>query len=1310
MTTSASELYKALPTFDANVSKWPAFYFKLRTHLEGRELLHIIDREDDPVVPAENDEQKKLRETQAQNRRRDDAKVRGIIVNKLSDDILPLVVDQPTAYKMVERLKSQYQSTSAASALSRLDKLLDLEFKTGQEISSHIGAVNGIINQIREAGGLDLDKLQVVVLLRSMPKTAEWAATISALKAQEESHLTIEKVARTLTEVATDSRSQSEGYSKRNERPSAAFQTGESEKKKIVCHNCGKKGHYKKDCWAKGGGAVGQAPKNKNNNSRTNHKDREGNYSFSVTDHTQEDVWIKDSGASKHYTNSMKGFQQFREINDQVTVADGKKITIKGVGSISFDARSSDGSVKRVTLNEVYYAPGLVANLLSTSVLDMKGMAENVKNGITRFMYDNTEIMCARRKGCRWIMDWEICVDKIANITNNSSGLWHKRLCHLSLDNMKRLESMVDGFTAKVEGKTPCDVCNQANQTRRPFKSSEAPKARYPMDLLHMDVIVINNDGIGGERNLLTITDDHSRCRFSFPIKSKSGSEILNEVMNWMPWAERMTNRKVKTIRHDNAKEFTHGVFAEKMKQLGIEQQTSIEYEHEQNGSAERTNRIILDKTRAILIDSGLDKVYWPYACLTATFVTNRSPAQGMNVTPIEAFTDIKPNLKNLRVFGSRCWAKIPNEKLKGRNKFEARARACKLLGYAQGGHAYTVVDETTKEIFTSTNVRFDEEESETHMKSAERNDSEKQSIDEYFSEDEDEEIDESSTQQDKEDENRNDIEPNVPKEQPIRRSSRIPKPVREYWKMDNRNPVHFAFLTYSQVKQEPDFDKWKEAMQEQIDTLKEYNTWELTELPKGRKAIKSGWVFQRKRNPDGSVGKYKARLVAKGYSQVEGVDFFDTFAPVAKPTTVKIILAIANSLGMVIHQGDVRAAYLNGKMDEDIYMEQPEGFEVLSEIGGAKLYCKLLQAIYGTKQAGRIWRKTLKRFLEKIGFKVSIMDPCLFIKGDIKDETIIMIVVWVDDLLTVYFKSNINQFNQFWKELSETFQVEDLGSISRYVGMQVTRDMESKVLTLDQSPAIKEVLMKFNMTNCNGRKTPLAQKQIIRKGEVITDKPYRALVGSLMHPVVWTRPDLAYAVGILGQFAHQPTDEHWNIGMEILKYVKSTMNTKLVYKGSDNFELKGYADSDWAADQETGRSIYGYIYYIGDCAISWKSKKSQTVATSTTMAEMEALYHATLEGLWIKGLLQSLGVWNQQAITIYQDNQAVIAIVTGEKNPERTKHEMVKIEFIRKEIAENNVRVEYKRSQEMVADIFTKNLGNNLFCNHKDSIGLKDC
>ena len=374
--TSQSDLYKALPTFDATIEKWPSFYYKLRIFLKGKELLHIIDRPSDPPVLGETSDERSLREEQAQSRAKDDPKVMGILVNKLADQVLPLVMDLSTSFEMVERLKAQYQSNSAALALSRLNRLLDLEYKTTHEISSHFAGLNGVINEIRETGGLDLDKVNVVALLRSMPKTGDWAPVISALKAQDESTLTKEKVVRTLTETAAElKRKSSQPPSKGNGKPSAFVANTPFDRKQLQCHNCGKKGHMKKDCWAKGGGA--HKPANLNNHPKGNHNNQKpgsnsGNFTFSVGNNEESSVWIKDSGASKHYTGSTKGMFDVRKVCQTLLIADGKKLNIEGVGSMTFLATTTKREKNLVTLNEVYYVSGLVANLLSTSELDRK--------------------------------------------------------------------------------------------------------------------------------------------------------------------------------------------------------------------------------------------------------------------------------------------------------------------------------------------------------------------------------------------------------------------------------------------------------------------------------------------------------------------------------------------------------------------------------------------------------------------------------------------------------------------------------------------------------------------------------------------------------------------------------------------------------------------------------------------------------------------------------------------------------------------------------------------------------------------------
>ena len=351
-------------------------------------------------------------------------------------------------------------------------------------------------------------------------------------------------------------------------------------------------------------------------------------------------------------------------------IANGKTISIRGVGQVQFVTKKLDGQTSHVILKEVYYAPDLAVNLVSTNELDKAGLRELSENGQTIFFLGDKEVMCASKRNERWEMNWTP-TKHAAHAVSIDDAIWHKRLCHLGHENLRKLNKLVKGFQYNSSNVNECDICNKGKITRRPFKTSTNPRAKYPLELLHMDVVIVNTRGRGGEMAVLVATDDYSGCRFSYPITNKSGKEILQVFEDWLPWAERMTDRKLKCIRHDNAKEFTHGVFVKKMKDMGVETQVSIPYEHEQNGTAERSNRVIFERARCILIESGLSKQFWPDSILTATYAINRSPYAGFNETPIERFTGIKPDLANLRVFGSWCWARISQEKLGNRNKLE---------------------------------------------------------------------------------------------------------------------------------------------------------------------------------------------------------------------------------------------------------------------------------------------------------------------------------------------------------------------------------------------------------------------------------------------------------------------------------------------------------------------------------------------------------------------------------------------------------------------------------------------------------------
>lgn len=283
------------------------------------------------------------------------------------------------------------------------------------------------------------------------------------------------------------------------------------------------------------------------------------------------------------------------------------------------------------------------------------------------------------------------------------------------------------------------------------------------------------------------------------------------------------------------------------------------------------------------------------------------------------------------------------------------------------------------------------------------------------------------------------------------------------------------------------------------------------------------------------------------------------------------------------------------------------------------------------------------------------------------------------------------------------------MGEVSLYVGINIKRDRMNRILTMDQSSAFKELLDHFGRNFLKSRSTPLKERTTLSIKDddpVLTDKPYRSLLGSLMHPMVWTRPDLAFAVGTLSQVMHKPQQEHWEAGLEVLSYLNNTIDYGLKYIGSDNLDILGYTDSDWGADLSTGRSVYGYAFFVGGNLVSWKSKKStKAVATSSTLGELEGLYAGVNEGIWISEFLAHHGLVKNKKFKIMQDNKSAIALVKGEKALERTKHEVIKIAYLREKYQSGIFDLEYISTQDMTADIFTKSLGRNLFDKHRTSL-----
>jgi Reverse transcriptase (RNA-dependent DNA polymerase) len=372
--------------------------------------------------------------------------------------------------------------------------------------------------------------------------------------------------------------------------------------------------------------------------------------------------------------------------------------------------------------------------------------------------------------------------------------------------------------------------------------------------------------------------------------------------------------------------------------------------------------------------------------------------------------------------------------------------------------------------------------------------------------------------------------------------------------------------------------EKWKIACKEELEALHRHNVFKLTNLPKGRKTIGCRWVFDVK-----SDGRKKARLVAQGFSQVEGIDFNELFSPVVHFESVQLILALSTLEDHYCVSVDVCNAYLYGKLDEEIYMRQPEGFKVRGQEN--KVIC-LQHALYGLKQAGLAWWKELNSSMNELGFKHLMSDAGLFVCKDYKE--IIIAIVYVDDAM--FFGKNKAQVDSKKKLFMDKWECCDLGEVKEFLCMRITR--KEKDIHLDQRDYLDKVLERFSMTNAKSTPTPLPSNWVpqLNKGKASPEllRQYQSIIGLLLYLMIGTHPDIAFAVTKLAQFSANSFQEHFERAKYICRYLVGIKNYSLVFKHAPGKGLATYTDSDWASDPITRRSVTGYFFTLAGGPITW--------------------------------------------------------------------------------------------------------------------------
>ena len=424
-----------------------------------------------------------------------------------------------------------------------------------------------------------------------------------------------------------------------------------------------------------------------------------------------------------------------------------------------------------------------------------------------------------------------------------------------------------------------------------------------------------------------------------------------------------------------------------------------------------------------------------------------------------------------------------------------------------------------------------------------------------------------------------------------------------------------------------------------------------------------------------------------KGFVQVAGVDYGDTFAPVARHDTIRLLLALVSQMGWKVYHLDVKSAFLNGILLEEIYVQQPEGFEV---IGHEHKVYKLHKALYGLKQAPRAWYSRIDSHLIQLGFRRSENEATLYLKQN-EDGLQLVVSLYVDDMLVT--GSNVKLLADFKMEMQDVFEMSDLGIMNYFLGMEIYQC--SWGIFISQRKYAMDILKKFKLESCKEVATPLAQNEKISKndGEKLEEpSAYRSLVGSLLYLTV-TRPDLMFPASLLSRFMSSPSNVHMGVAKRVLKYVKGTTNLGIWYLKTGGVKLDGYADSDWAGSVDDMKSTSGYVFTIGSGVICWNSRKQEVVAQSTTEAEYISLAAAANQAIWLRKLLADLG-WEQSSPTeLYCDNKSAISIAQNPVHHGRTKHINVKFHSIREAEKNSLVKLHYCSTDEQLADIMTKGL-----------------
>ncbi|KAJ3570020.1 hypothetical protein NP233_g4673 [Leucocoprinus birnbaumii] len=1095
-----------------------------------------------------------------------------------------------------------------------------------------------------------------------------------------------------------------------------------------------------------------------------------------ITSRSSTKDFLLDSACTVHVSPDKTDFISLHPVNDRrVKGVNGSMVEAQGVGDILLKA--VDGTC--ITLKDALYVPKATVKLVSIArLIDQLSGSIRFTNE-EAFIYDKHSTCISTGTRIPGYNLWRLnnftpSID-FAHVALPTPTLetWHRRLGHANVQAIHDMakKGLATGMKIDLSLAPPkCDSCILGKQVRSPVpKEREEERSMRRLGLVYVDLTGPQEVlSASGNSYVMNIVDDFTGFPWTFVIPHKS--DAFTHFKKWALRVEQECGRPINIVQIDNGE-----LKSREMTEFCQSKGTLIRYTapntSAHNSRVERMHLTIMNKARAMRVDTGLPDNRWDELVRTASYLTARTYTRSTGKTPYELWHGRKPDLSHLREIGARAFTLVLN---KNNPKIQPRSIECVLIGYSDDSKAYRLYHRQTHKVITSFHVQFIEalESRPQPVKSGKiinipsPPSSNTEPISEPVVEPE-----QSCPQPRRSARLAGNPPPNpslftddefiteailTAEDVPPPPSSKSPKAerkkrARECRKMrlairnamntmpqdvaeafyeialsvaieeaDNPN-INIMYpddpKTLEEALKRTDGDLWRASIQEELDSLKDRGVYILvprSSVPNGRKVMTGKWVLVSKRDEKGEIARYKARLVARGFQQIFGLDFTDTTSPTTRLESLRVLLHLAAVNDLDIRQLDIKTAYLYGVLPEEEiqYMEQPVGFEVP---GKEDWVWELHKGLYGMKQSGHVWNKTLNEALNGWDFQRLQSEPCGF--RCVSPEGVVDACVHVDDFL--YSPSNDEACKCFLTDIGSTWEYKDLGEAKFCVGIAFTWDRASRTIGLSQTALIEKIANNFLEHPVHPTYSPMdpslklqhpstTEKLSSTDIKHLKSLPYRSLVGSMMYVATGTRPDICYAVSKLAQYLDCYRDAHWDAALRVARYLYTTRDMKLWLGGKNPTRLLGFSDSSYVDCPDTRISSMGYCFSLGSGVVSWSSKKQKTVSCSTTEAEYIAVGEATRESIWLRTHLAERNNECKGATIIFCDNNGAITLSKGPIHHARNKHIDVRHHFIREKVEDQQIDVWRVSTEDNVADVLTKALAGAAFERFRDALGVR--